>query len=122
MDLAGETELIVHENLERLWKKVSFKAYPIGVFHCQFHLMLAQTEQLNPCWTEIVRIMSTQKCNLNTIIKSNGDKVLWKTCKRPQMKANEIYQSMKLPDSHALAKIRMDCINKFLIIIFPVRS
>lgn len=47
------------------------------------------------CWAEIVRIMNTQKCNLNSIMNKKGEKILLKTCTRPQMKANEIYQAMK---------------------------
>jgi len=52
-------------------------------------------KSVNKCWTEIVRIMNTQKCNLNSIINKKGEKILLKTCTRPQMKANEIYQAMK---------------------------
>ncbi|MFZ4548293.1 MAG: IS1634 family transposase [Bacteroidales bacterium] len=50
---------------------------------------------IHHCWTEIVRIMNTQKCNLNSIMNNNGEKILLKTCTRPQMKANEIYLAMK---------------------------
>jgi hypothetical protein len=39
--------------------------------------------------------MNTQKCNLNSIMNKKGEKILLKTCTRPQMKANEIYLAMK---------------------------
>ena len=46
-------------------------------------------------WTEIVRIMNTQKCNLNSVMNTKGEKILLKTCTQPQLKAREIYQAMK---------------------------
>lgn len=47
------------------------------------------------CWNEIVRIMSTQKCNLNTIIDKNKRKILIKICTRPSMKTAQIYKAME---------------------------
>lgn len=46
-------------------------------------------------WAEIVRIMSTQNCNINTIASSKGRTIILKTCTRPQLKAAEIYSAMK---------------------------
>lgn len=45
-------------------------------------------------WEEIVRIMSTQKCCLSTVIDKDNNKILLKTCTRPTMKADEIYTAM----------------------------
>ncbi|MCP3939947.1 MAG: IS1634 family transposase [Desulfobacteraceae bacterium] len=46
-------------------------------------------------WAEIVRIMSTQKCNINTIVDSKNRTIVLKTCTRAQLKAAEIYSAMK---------------------------
>ncbi len=45
-------------------------------------------------WLEINRILSTQKCNLNTISESNGRTIVLRTCTRPSLKAAEIYAAM----------------------------
>ena len=50
--------------------------------------------KIHHCWSEIVRIMNTQKCNLNTIINENEKKILIKICTRPTLKADEIYKAM----------------------------
>ena len=46
-------------------------------------------------WSEIVRIMSTQKCNINTIVDSKDRTIILKTCMRAHQKAEEIYSAMK---------------------------
>jgi len=50
--------------------------------------------KINHCWSEIVRIMSTQKCSLNTIKHKDGSTVILKKCSRPNQKVNEIYRAM----------------------------
>lgn len=67
----------------------------LAYFIVSFIRYRLKQNNINHCWTEIVRIMNTQKCNLNSIINIKGEKILLKTCTRPQMKANEIYQAMK---------------------------
>jgi transposase len=67
----------------------------LAYFIVSFIRYRLKQNNINHCWTEIVRIMNTQKCNLNSIINKKGEKILLKTCTRPQMKANEIYQAMK---------------------------
>lgn len=47
------------------------------------------------CWDEIVRIMNTQKCNLNTLIDKNKKKIIIKICTRPTLKTSQIYRAMK---------------------------
>ena len=49
---------------------------------------------IHHCWTEIKRIMSTQKCNLETMIDKNKKKILIKICTRPTMKTTQIYKAM----------------------------
>lgn len=46
-------------------------------------------------WIEIVRIMATQKCNINTIVDSKNRTIVLKTCTRAQQKAADIYSAMK---------------------------
>lgn len=46
-------------------------------------------------WLEIVRIMSTQKCNINTIVDSKDRTIVLKTCTRAQQNAADIYSAMK---------------------------
>jgi transposase len=46
-------------------------------------------------WSEIVRIMSTQKCNMNTIVDTKNRTIILKTCMRAHQKAAEIYSAMK---------------------------
>ncbi len=46
-------------------------------------------------WLEIVRIMSTQKCSINTIMDSNEKTIVLKTCSRAQLKTAAIYAAMK---------------------------
>jgi transposase len=67
----------------------------LAYFIVSFIRYRLKQNNINHCWTEIVRIMNTQKCNLNSIINTKGEKILLKTCTRPQMKVNEIYKAMK---------------------------
>ena len=46
-------------------------------------------------WLEITRIMSTQKCTVNTLVDSMGKTIVFKTCMRAQQKVAAIYQGMK---------------------------
>lgn len=66
----------------------------LAYFIVSFIRYRLKQNNINHCWTEIVRIMNTQKCNLNSVINTKGEKILLKTCTRPQMKTNEIYQAM----------------------------
>jgi transposase len=74
------------------------------VSHIRFRLKQCK---INHSWTEIIRIMNSQKCNLNSIINKKGEKILLKTCTRPQMKANEIYQAMKYKPMPFFRKISL---------------
>jgi transposase len=67
----------------------------LSYFIVSFIRYRLKINKLNHCWKEIVRIMNTQKCNLNSIINTKGKKILLKTCTRPSLKANEIYTAMK---------------------------
>ena len=67
----------------------------LAYFIVSFIRYRLKQNNIHHSWTEIVRIMNTQKCNLNSVINTKGEKILLKTCTRPQMKANEIYQAMK---------------------------
>jgi len=46
-------------------------------------------------WKETVRLMSTQKCNINTITDSKQRIILLKTCTRAQPNVAQIYSAMK---------------------------
>lgn len=67
----------------------------LAYFIVSFIRYRLKKNNIHHSWTEIVRIMNTQKCNLNSVINTKGEKILLKTCTRPQMKANEIYQAMR---------------------------
>ena len=54
-----------------------------------------KSRQIHHSWGEVVRIMNTQKCNLNTIIDKNKNKILLKICTRPTMKTEQIYEAME---------------------------
>lgn len=51
--------------------------------------------KINYCWSEIVRIMSTQKCATGSIKHKDGRIIFLKKCTRPIQKAREIYDAMK---------------------------
>lgn len=60
-------------------------------------------------WLEIVRIMSTQKCSINTIVDSKGKTIVLKTCSRAQLKAADIYAAMKyIPIPFYRKKVYLD--------------
>ena len=67
----------------------------LAYFIVSFIRYRLKQNKIHHSWTEIVRIMNTQKCNINSMMNIKGEKILLKTCTRPQMKANEIYQAMK---------------------------
>ena len=50
---------------------------------------------VNHYWTEIVRIMRTQKAVTSTAINSLGEKVEYRMCTKPTEKVKEIYQKLK---------------------------
>jgi transposase len=66
----------------------------LAYFIISFIRYRLKLNKLNHCWKEIVRIMSSQKCNLNSIINKQNQKIILKTCTRPSIKANKIYQAM----------------------------
>ncbi len=66
----------------------------LAYFMVSFIRHKLKSTKINHCWSEIVRIMNTQKCNLNTIIDENGKKILIKICTRATLKADEIYNAM----------------------------
>ncbi len=45
-------------------------------------------------WAEIVRIMNTQKCIINTITNKDKMKILIKYCTRPTLETSKIYRAM----------------------------
>jgi transposase len=51
--------------------------------------------KINYCWSEIVRIMSTQKCAIGTIKHKDGRTIFLKKCTRPAPKARQIYDAME---------------------------
>lgn len=67
----------------------------LAYFIVSFIRYKLKTADINYSWYEIVRIMNTQKCNLNTIIDKNKKKILIKICTRPTLKATQIYRAMK---------------------------
>ena len=82
----------------------------LAYFIVSFIRYRLKQNNIHHCWSEIVRIMNTQKCNLNSVINTKGEKILLKTCTRPQMKANEIYQAMKykpMPFHRKIAKLNI---------------
>ena len=66
----------------------------LAYFLVSFIRYKLKSSKINHCWGEIVRIMNSQKCNLNTIIDENGKKILIKICTRATLKADEIYKAM----------------------------
>ena len=50
---------------------------------------------VNHYWTEIVRIMRTQKAVTSTAMNSLGEKVEYRMCTKPTEKAMKIYQKLK---------------------------
>ncbi len=45
-------------------------------------------------WANIVRIMNTQKVVTNTMLNKEGNKIIIRTCSRPNREVKEIYQAM----------------------------
>ncbi len=72
------------------------------IFVCIMALMIVnfiryklKRSKINHCWSEIVRIMSTQKCATGTIKHKDGRTIFLKKCTRPIQKARQIYDAMK---------------------------
>jgi len=61
-----------------------------GVFPVQL-----KQKDIHHRWIEVVRIMSIQKCNINTIVDTKDRTIILKTCTRAQQKAAAIYSAMK---------------------------
>ena len=66
----------------------------LAYFIVSFIRYKLKSKGLRHCWQEIVRIMNTQKCNLNTIINKSKKKILIKICTRPTLKTSQIYRAM----------------------------
>lgn len=63
-------------------------------FVCFIRYRLKQNG-INYRWSEIRRIMNTQKSQLNSITRKDDKIIMIKSCTRPQLKAKQIYQAMK---------------------------
>lgn len=50
---------------------------------------------MNHYWTEIIRIMSTQKAVTTTALNKLGEKIEFRMCTKPTEKANDIYKKLK---------------------------
>lgn len=50
---------------------------------------------MNHYWTEIIRIMSTQKAVTTTAVNKLGEKIEFRMCTKPTEKANDIYKKLK---------------------------
>jgi len=66
----------------------------LSYFIVSFIRYRLKLSKLKHCWREIVRIMKTQKCNLNSIINKMGQKIILKNCTRASLKAKKIYAAM----------------------------
>jgi len=45
-------------------------------------------------WSNIVRIMNTQKIVTNTMLNKEGNKIIIRTCSRPNQEVKKIYDAM----------------------------
>ncbi len=66
----------------------------LAYFIVSFIRYKLKSKGIRYCWNEIVRIMNTQKCNINTIINKQKMKILIKICTRPTLKTLQIYKAM----------------------------
>jgi transposase len=66
----------------------------LSYFIVSFIRYRLKLSKIKHCWREIVRIMKTQKCNLNSIINKAGQKIILKNCTRASLKAKKIYDAM----------------------------
>ncbi len=66
----------------------------LSYFIVSFIRYKLKTKGIHHNWNEIVRIMNTQKCNINTIMNKDEQKILIKTCTRPALKTTQIYRAM----------------------------
>ena len=83
---------IFHRKAENIESHLNLAV--LSYFIVSFIRYKLKSKKINTCWSEIVRIMNTQKCNLNTIINKAGKKILIKTCTRPILKVSRIYDAM----------------------------
>jgi len=67
----------------------------LAYFFVSFIRHKLKQKNIHHRWIEIVRIMSTQKCNINTIVDTKDRTIILKTCTRAQQKAAAIYSAMK---------------------------
>ena len=67
----------------------------LAYFFVSFIRHMLKQKNIHHRWIEIVRIMSTQKCNINTIVDTKDRTIILKTCTRTQQKAAAIYSAMK---------------------------
>jgi transposase len=67
----------------------------LAYFIVSFIRFRLKQQDIHHRWMEIVRIMSTQKCNINTLVDSRKRTIVLKNCTRPQPKVSEIYSAMK---------------------------
>ncbi|MCP3925319.1 MAG: IS1634 family transposase [Desulfobacterales bacterium] len=66
----------------------------LSYFIVSFIRYKLKSKGIRYCWNEIVRIMNTQKCNINTIINKQKMKIIIKICTRPTLKTSRIYKAM----------------------------
>lgn len=53
-----------------------------------------KTKNIHYRWSEIIRVMNTQKCVCNSVQRKDNKIIHLQTCTRPQLKAKEIYGAM----------------------------
>jgi len=66
----------------------------LSYFIVSFIRYKLKSKGIQYCWSEIVRIMNTQKCSINTVINKQKMKILIKICSRPTLKTSQIYKAM----------------------------
>jgi len=67
----------------------------LAYFIVSFIRHMLKQKDIHHRWIEVVRIMSIQKCNINTIVDTKDRTIILKTCTRAQQKAAAIYSAMK---------------------------
>ena len=55
-----------------------------------------KSKGIHHCWSEIVRIMNSQKAATISMMKEDGNKIFIRTCSKPTAEAMEIYNALKL--------------------------
>jgi transposase len=84
---------IFHQKAENIEAHLNLAV--LAYFIVSFIRHRLKQKNISHRWLEIVRIMSTQKCSINTIVDSNGKTIVLKSCSRAQLKTAEIYTAMK---------------------------